>query len=195
MIKKLIGALTVGLLLAANANAATLSITGPDSVMVGDSFELQIWASDFTDGLRAGGINFLYDSALVSLDGVTLEIPTSASFSCPGSANCPADTAGSTAIVWGEFQTDLLDPGHAGPTLMATVSLTAIAGAAEALAVFDMTSNIQLTGGWFGSGFAAIDAPVYEGAVVDVQTAVIPLPAAVWFMMGGLGVLARFRRK
>ncbi|MBT8131130.1 MAG: VPLPA-CTERM sorting domain-containing protein [Gammaproteobacteria bacterium] len=33
------------------------------------------------------------------------------------------------------------------------------------------------------------------GASVNIDSAVIPLPAAIWFMIGGLGTLLGYRRK
>jgi len=193
MIKKLIGSLALTLLFAASANAATLTIMGPASATVGDSFQLEIWGDFGAEGLIAGGITFGWDSSLVQLDMITRAFGAT-DFSCPGSPGCPPPTANSAPIVWGEFLADLIAP-NAGPKLMATLNFTAIGPIAEALATFSMADNPNLTGGWFGSGFAPIDIPSFGGFTMDVNSAVVPLPAAVWFMIGGLGTLLGFRRK
>ncbi|MDH3588132.1 MAG: VPLPA-CTERM sorting domain-containing protein [Gammaproteobacteria bacterium] len=189
MIKKVIAALTVGLLLAVNANAASMSIVGPDKVRVGDTFELQIWGDFSGEGLIAGGINLFWDPALVQLNSINLKLNTVADFSCPGSVNCPPNTANSAVIVWGQFLTDLIAPTDVPPTLMANLSFTATA---PGLAVFDMVTNGALTGGWFGAGFTPIDDPTFGLHTMGIN---IPLPAAVWFMIAGLASLAGFRRK
>ncbi len=56
-----------------------------------------------------------------------------------------------------------------------------------------MSDNPALTGGWFGTGFTPIDNPDFGTFSMEIN--VVPLPAAVWFMIGGLGTLLGFRRK
>ena len=194
MIKKLIGTLALTLLFAVQANAATMTITGPADATVGDSFQLQIFGDFSEAGLIAGGITFFWDAALVQLDNITLDLAAVPDFSCPGSVSCPAPGAGEAAIVWGEFLSDLIVPGT-GNILMATLDFTAIGAASEAMAAFSMIDNPVLTGGWFGSGFSPIDTPAFGSFEMNVDTGIVPLPAAVWFMVGGLGTLLGFRRK
>lgn len=194
MTKKLIGALMLTMLFAANANASSLMITGPDQVEPGQTFELQIWGDFSGEGLIAGGITFFWDSALVGLNSITRAFGA-ADFSCPGSPGCPPATANSAPIVWGEFLTDLIAVDAVPPTLMATLNFTANVTSAEGAAAFSMADNTALTGGWFGAGFSTIATPEFGAFQLDINTAVIPLPAAVWFMIGGLGTLLGFRRK
>ena len=190
IIKKLIGTLALSLLFAAHANAASMSVTGPTDATVGDSFQIQIWGDFSGEGLIAGGITFFWADALVQLDYVQLELGT-----IPWCHwVCPAVTSNSVAIAWGEFLVNLIDPGVPPPTLMATLGFTAVdAAASEALAFFFMENNSDLTSGWWGAGFSPIDVPSFGTFSMEISD--VPLPAAVWFMIGGLGALLGFRRK
>ncbi len=189
MIKNLVGILALSLFFAAHANAASLSITGPTDATVGDSFQIQIWGDFSGEGLIAGAISFFWDDALVQLDYVQLELDTVCGF-----AGCPMSTSNSVPIFWGEFLNNLIDPGDPAPTLMATLGFTAVgAPAAEALAFFFMQNNSDLTSGWWGPGFSPIDVPSFGTFTMEISD--VPLPAAVWFMIGGLGTLLGFRRR
>lgn len=183
MIKKLIVALA--LLFAANCNAATMWFAGPGGdVMVGDTFDIRIFGDFADEGLIAGGITLFWQAEVVQLENIILELATVEDFSCPGSVTCPPATSNSAPIVWGEFLTNLIEPGQ-GPTLMATVTFTAIGvERGSLLSIFQMVSNNELTGGWFGAGFTPIADPTFPA---------IPLPAAVWLMTGGLCTLLGFR--
>ena len=189
MFKKVLLSLAAAVALTAGANAATVSIVAPDKVTVGDTFDIQIFGDFDNDGLLAGGLQLLYDSSLLSLSFGQFDLGVDPDLSCPGAGLCPVDPAGTVSIVWGQFLADLI-PAGAGPTLMATLTATALApDAGTALTAIDFSA---FTGGWFGAGFVNIATPEFLGAAVEINP--IPLPAAVWLMIGGLGALARFRR-
>ena len=82
---------------------------------------------------------------------------------------------------------------------MATLGFTAVgAAASEALAFFFMENNSDLTNGWWvldsdGAGFSPIDVPSFGTFSMEISD--VPLPAAIWFMIGGLGTLLGFCRK
>lgn len=193
MIKRLVAIFALSLLFAVQVNAATLTIGGPDSASVGDAFEITISGDFGAQGLIAGGISFYWNDALLDLNSISLELPVAADFSCPGGSNCTPGGADSALIVWGEFLVDLIDP-NAGQTLMATLSFTAVGSATEALASFSMTNADDLTGGWFGANYVDIPTPDFGTFEMQIDQVVVPLPAAVWFMIGGLTTLLGFRR-
>ena len=189
MFKKLLASLAAAVILTAGANAATVSVVAPDKVSEGDKFDIQIFGDFGNDGFQAGGLQLLYDAALISIQNFQFNLNVASALSCPGANLCPVDPAGEFSIVWGEFLTDLI-PAGAGPTLMATLTATALAPTAgTALVAIDFSA---FTGGWFGAGFVTIATPEFLGAAVEINP--IPLPAAVWLMIGGVGALAGFRR-
>lgn len=189
MIRKLIGTASLSLLFAAQANAASMSITGPADATVGDSFQIQIWGDFSDEGLIGGAISFFWDDALVQLDYVQVELGIGCGF-----AGCPMGTSNSVPILWSEFLVNLIEPGDAPPTLMATLSFTAVGAAdSEALALFFMENNNDLSNGWWGAGFSPIDVPDFGTFTMGIND--VPLPAAIWFMIGGLGTLLGLRRQ
>lgn len=151
--------IALSLLFGANANAATMTMTGPADALVGDSFQVQIQGDFTAEGLIAGGITVSWDAALVQLENVIFNLPILGDFSCPGSANCPAPTASSAPIVWGEFLSDLISLAG-GPTLMATLEFRVIGPGTANLGMADIPA---VTGGWFGAGFVDTDSPTYSG--------------------------------
>jgi len=187
MIKKLIGTLALGTLLAAGANAATISLSGPNEIDVGLGFELTVGGSGFGTGLGAGGIVVKFDPGLVQLDLVTLgALPgLDAGFSCPGGANCPDLGPGTALILWGTFGANLLPTGE--DALMATLAFTAIGPGSATFTI----NSFDDAGGWLDPTFGSLATPDF----VDAKVNVVPLPAAVWFMVGGLASLMGFRRK
>lgn len=200
MIKNILGGLTLSLAMVANANAAhSISLGGPASVLPGETFDVQIIA-DFPGGLIAGGLQLLYDPSVVSLldfqFGPDLAAAPDPGLSCPGAALCPVDAPGTASIVWGQFLSDLLPVDSTGAVIgvltMRAADLRGT-GASIDLALQDFSS---FTGGWFGSGFSDLGGPPdFNGLSIVVDTAVVPLPAAAWLMIGGLGALFGFRRK
>lgn len=234
MIRKILGTLAVSSLLAAGANATTLTFMGPtDTIEPGQSFDVTVMASGFTDGLFGGSLWIDYDTSLVSLNSITLNtflsnpagsppgfFYLSEGFSCTtalepitgngGCANPPdagAFDVDAEAYVLmagaiddpdgnflsGPFNTD----GTMG--LLFTMNFTALGGVAEAIAT--ITGYVASLGGGFlnslppGENVIPAESITINPASVNVNTAVIPLPAAVWFMLGGVASLLGFRRK
>ena len=56
------------------------------------------------------------------------------------------------------------------------------------LALMDFSS---FTGGWFYSDFLPMPVPQLFGTTVQI----VPLPAAVWFLLTGVAIIAGLRRR
>ena len=179
-------------LVASVASANTLSLSGPGSVNVGDSFQLLIEGDFSSNGLLGGGSTFGFDPALVSVTGISLFGNIDPGFSCPGAVGCPS-TANSTGIWWGNFS-PVLNAGHTAPFTLAIIDLTALPGAGG-LAAFTLADD-PAAGGWADVNFG--DAtPTFSGVSVDIMgAAVVPVPAAVWLFGSGLiGLVGVARRR
>lgn len=201
MINKILGALTLSLAMVSTAGAYSVSLTGPTSVDPGEMFQVNI-EGVFPGGFIAGGVQLIYDPSevqFVSFDfGPDLAAAPDPDLSCPGAALCPVDPPGTFSIVWGQFLSDLLAPGADG-AVMGVLTMRAVdLGTRGTSSSIDLGLNdfTAFTGGWFGSGFVDLGGPPdLNGLSIPVNTAVVPLPAAAWLMIGGLGALFGFRRR
>ncbi len=184
-IKRLVHVMAVAGLLGAYGTANAVSITaiadntGP--LVVGDTTTVSFFA-DFSDDLTLGGtFDILFDAGVLAV--VDYQQPTvgDPGFFVPGTI-----TDGN--IVGGGFG-DFGGLGDVG--LVAAVTF-------EVIGVF-VETGITMQNGTGGGGpfFSAI---TFQEQVVnyDGSQAVltgVPLPAAVWLMIGGLGALFGFGRK
>lgn len=205
MINRLIGGVALGLFAFGVANANSVSLIAPAEVSPGETFTVDVVGDFGSDGFLAGGILVTFDPALVSVEGFDwgsdlLPPGPAPEASCfTPNAPCFMDAAeGNMAIVWGSF--DILGPGlvapDSAPAILATLTMQAAGDrGASALINLDIAHFLDIPGGWFGSGVVPIANPDLFGASIAVTTTVVPLPAAAWLMIGGLGALFGFRRK
>lgn len=198
MIKKLLGGMALIALLAGTANAATVSLIGPASVGEGETFTVDM-IGDFTGtGLQGGAVEILYDPTLVELVGFEFIAPADPTLSCPGAALCPDDPPGSLLLIFSNFSLPLISAAD-GVGTIGQLTLRALGsgdrGPSDVINL-DMIDAGDIGGGWFGEGLVDLGAPPdLFGASIAVETTVIPLPAAAWLMIGGLGALMGFRRR
>jgi len=79
--------------------------------------------------------------------------------------------------------------GLTGPDLVATMSFIAVAGG-------DTSIALSATAGDAGPFISAADfTTILDVEFGSADVAVVPVPAAVWFMLSGLGALVGFGRK
>lgn len=180
-----------------NAQAASISLepASDKDINLGEVVSYQLWA-DASDvgGFLGGGLDLFYDSEILTYNGdfaFDAAFPTDPALSRTGD-NCfvNAAVAGCSGpgevngIAFGEFS----GLAAAGPTLVGTLSF---AGLDLGTSPLTMADNDDPSGAWFatdGSGPLDVDYGV-------AQVHVVPVPAAIWFMAGGLGMLLRFTRK
>ncbi|MDH3588865.1 MAG: cohesin domain-containing protein [Gammaproteobacteria bacterium] len=188
MIKKVIATLAFSAVLAAGANASTLSISGPDKVTVGESFSLSVFADGFLEGLLTGGAVVMFDPSLVQLVGVKLApLPNlDPNFSCPGGPACPDLGPGNGLMIWGAGIGFNMLPDGFGK--MADVNFRAIAAGSVLFSLMTFDD----AGGWLGPNLDPIPVPEFNEWKIGIND--VPLPAAVWLMAGGLASLPGFGR-
>ncbi len=178
-ILKLVSALVLmGALGTAHANSIFMT---PDSVdaAVGDTVTLDV-IMDFSDTTIGGGFDIQYDSSALSF----LSWNPNA-VGDPGFSGLPAISDGLlSGITVGEFSSGLT-----GIQNLGSVSFMVLADGGT-LSSADTDSDA----GPF------IDFNTFQNMNVEYNSATVnavpvPVPAAVWLMVGGLGALFSFRRK
>ena len=163
-----------------SAHAASVSIS-PDFTVaaVGDTVSFNI-SGDFSDAdalLAGGSIDVNYGAGLAFLDASVI-----GAWDQDFSFAVGDNTDGTASYVFGTFTG--VD-GAAGPVDLLQISFTVLGNSTITLA----TSGEPGASGWLTFNGTPID-PDYGTAEV-----VVPLPAAVWFMLSGLGALIGFGRK
>jgi hypothetical protein len=148
----------------------------PATVNPGESFPVDIVGSDFTE-LAGGVINLGFDSALLTIDSVTVN---SALFDFLPDGGGPA--VGDTWPNIG-FDTFVNNPAS-GTFTIATINLTA--GGTPG------TANLSILGSSEFYSATAVLSPTLPPGTVNI----VPVPAAVWlFGSGLLGLIGIARKK
>lgn len=200
-IRKMIGAAALmGVMASANAASISLVYTGGASLgtdtdgaalaAVGDVLSFDIVA-DFTDQPTiGGGWDIAFNSDAFAYGEYTLD-PTGLGPGVldPGfsSAPCTTTTCEDPGVLlsaaFGNFN------GYGLDAVVASITFTAVA---EGDINFVLSDNILPAGSF-------IDAATFAEIAVDYSNQatarVVPVPAAVWFMLSGLGALVGFGRR
>ena len=164
---------------------------------------VELWA-DASDvgGFLAGGLDIFYDETIVAYDldfAFDPAFPTDPDLSRTGDAcfvditiagcSVPGEING---IAFGSFTGLAAD----GPTLVGTLTFRGTDIPQLGTSLLTMADNDTPAGSWFatdGSGPLIVD---YLGpAGVEAEINVVPIPAAAWLMVGGLGMLVGFARR
>ena len=150
------------------------------SVVIGSTFSMNILGAGFNSGdLDGGGINFTYDSSVVSVLGVTINTADWEFAPSAGTINNIAGTV--TGIVFNSFSS------RTGSLTFATVQFSAVgaSGSVSSLGLSEYAPNPFASG---GKGYPGLSFD-QTGSI-----AIVPLPSALWLFasaMMSLGGLAR----
>ncbi|MEM6640344.1 MAG: VPLPA-CTERM sorting domain-containing protein [Pseudomonadota bacterium] len=194
-LKGLTAVATLGLAAPA-AMANVISLTPLTQIVdPGEEFTLEV-RMDFLQETVGGAFDVFYDTALVDFVSFTYNddflanivdpaftlVPDVCETSGAANGGCSVGDAEINGIGFGNFD------GILGSHLIGELTFTA---GSEGLATFLTASSDSLFGGFISAATANELTVVYNGAAVLVT----PIPAAVWMMLGGLGVLTRFRKR
>jgi hypothetical protein len=173
------------------AQAASLSVTPISSrVALGDQVILMMYADFRDDPALGGGLDVFFDTTGLEFSSWLFMAPESLGDD-PDFRREPDVLAGElNGIAFGNFE------GMFGRSLVGFLTLEAVA-----LGSFDVTLANNEGGPpnnpgpfvSFNTGLAMdID---FQGTTIDVISGAVPLPAAAWLLLSGLGILGLRRRR
>ena len=168
---------------AAVSQAATISLSpSSQNVALGNPVSLQL-NMDFTgDPTLGGGIDIFYDSSLL----------TFVSFSFNPSLGDDTGQQRQPDVLTNELNGLAFSSstGLSGPSLVGTLTFNTISAGT---ALFTMADNVLPAGGFFSAVTFNPQTVTYQGASVDV--AAVPIPAAVWLMLSGMGLIGAMSKR
>jgi hypothetical protein len=180
-----------------SANAVSVFLSpASQSVNLGDQVSVDLmW--DFTgNAALGGGTDFEWDPGALSLVSIVFadNFGTGPGQFDPAFTRCDNESCSGPGFIDGLATGNFNGLGDPGPIYIATITFDTLAAGSFAI-------NISEDAGIAGPFISAITFGPYTDlefidATVDVTGAPpVPLPAAVWLMIGGLGALFGYRRK
>lgn len=175
------GALLVSFITA--SQAATISLNPlSQNVALGNQVSLQL-NMDFTaDPTLGGGVDIFYDSSRLSFVSFTFDPSLGDDTGLQRQPDVLTNEL--NGLAFGNFD------GLSGPSLVGTLMFNTI-GAGTAL--FTMADNDLPAGGFYSAVTFDPQTVTYEGASVNVTA--VPLPAALWLMLSGMGLIGAMSQK
>jgi len=177
------------------ANAASVWLDpATQNVHLGDQVSVALWW-DFTgDPTIGGGTDFTWDASALSLVSIVFDdnFGTGPGQFDPAFTRCDNEVCSGDGFIDGLATGNFNGLGGDGPIYIATVTFDTLAAGSFAI---DLTQDSGIAGPFVSAiTFQPYTDLTFTGATVNVGAAV-PLPAALWLMIGGLGTLLGYRRK
>ena len=167
------------LLLTARVEASVVSFsTSNTNVDLGQTFTLGLSGNGFTDILDGGGVNLSYDPSVLAVNSITVDTSVWGFFDNPGTID---NTNGDVSdLMFASFSN------VTGDFAIATLEFKAVGVGTSPLSLTESSLNPFASGG-------SLLAVTLQSASVTVTA--VPLPAAFWLMLSGLGVLGSWLKK
>jgi len=190
---KAIAALAVsGMMLSASANSVGFDqieyLTDGNTITVTLNY-------DFTEfAMFGGGVDITYDTTVlefVSYTHLALNNADAQGPASPEGALTDAGTYTGVGIGTFEFGTGMTSMGTIGTFVFNVIGATA-GGAACGM---DLCINVNNINPFVSLAGDEVSALLLDNGISGANVAPIPVPAAVWFMLSGLGALFGFGRK
>lgn len=195
-----LNAAAAGLLLmfCQTAMAASIQVMPPEDnqlVNQGDQFQITVEGLGFVDGSNGGGVDVTWDPNIMTLDTVDRSVfPGDGILGNDGTLSAPGFLQDLSVSSFGDG-IGTSAPGPSFPIAILTFTLD----------VGNVPTNINLALGsftsgagddvWTDGGSQLVDLQPGDFSGAQINSAVIPVPAAVWLFGSALGLLGWVRRR
>lgn len=159
------------------ANGASISLSpSSQNIGLGDPVSFQL-TMDFTDdSTLGGGLDLFYDDTVLQFVSFAFDSDLGDD---PDLQRQPDALPGELdALAFGNFA------GLSGPSLVGTFTFNTLA---SGLVNLTLAQNDSVAGGFYSASTYDAQIVTLNGATVSVSA--VPLPAAVWFLISGIGLL------
>jgi hypothetical protein len=182
-----------GISLSANAVSVFLS-PADQTVSLGDQVSVDLmW--DFTgNAALGGGTDFAWDPAALSLVSIVFDnnFGTGPGQFDPAFTRCDNEECSGEGFIDGLATGNFAGLGDPGPIYIATITFDTLAAGSF---LIDISEDAGIAGPFISAiTFGPYTDLTFGDATINVDAGV-PLPAAAWLMIGGLGALLGRRRK